>query len=98
MRTLDDAPYPGSFWAIGRSTTVAQTTMEDPESGAIVSGLIITVSGFDETATLLDIQLFIADPDQPPPPDPPEEPKDLEEPGGLEPIGGVTPLGGVTLN
>lgn len=96
METLDGVEYPGAFWCLGRSTSVEQTTMSDPESGASVEGILITVAGFDESATLLEISLFMADPNPilPEPEPEPESQPDPEEGGGLE--GGGIEGGGKT--
>ncbi len=89
MATLDGFEYPTSFWAIGRSVAVEQSTMTDDESGAEVQGLLVSVAGFDETATLMTVQLFVADPDVEPEAEPEEEEEEEEESGG-----GVSKVGG----
>ncbi|MEM1424830.1 MAG: hypothetical protein AAGH64_12620, partial [Planctomycetota bacterium] len=66
MRTHDGAPYPDEFWALGRRVEVVSETVEDGASGAIVEGVIVTVSCFDEWTDLASYQLFVADPDPEP--------------------------------
>lgn len=92
LRTLDGVDYPGSFWSLGRTTTVHSSTMTDPESGANVSGLLVTVAANDEYTTLVELELFVADPNPPPPP-PDEGGEDLG--GGT--LGGGEIIGGGTL-
>lgn len=85
MRTLDGAAYPDSFWTIGRTTTVEPMTMADEESGASVAGVLVTVAGMDEVITLIQVQLFVPDPNP-----------IVEETGGVEeePLEGGGTLGG----
>ena len=87
MQTLDGVEYPTSFWSIGRTTSVEPTTLNDAESGATVSGVLVTVAGLDEKITLIQIQLFVPDPN-PPAPDPEPDPDPAPDPGGGGIIGG----------
>lgn len=65
MQTLDGSPYPSSFWTIGRTTTVEPMTMTDSDSGASVEGVLVTVAGMDDAITLIQVQLFVPDPNPP---------------------------------
>jgi len=62
MQTLDGAPYPDSFWAVGRTMTVAETTITDSKSGAVIKGVKVTVSAVDEESALCSIEAFFAEP------------------------------------
>lgn len=62
METLDGSSYPPSYWAIGRTMTVTQTTVTDPKSGAVIRGARVVITALDETSTLCSVEGFFAEP------------------------------------
>lgn len=62
MESLDGTDYPASFWAVGRTMTVQETTVTDSKSGAVVRGVKVIVSAIDEDKTLCAIEAFFAEP------------------------------------
>ncbi|MFM9959558.1 MAG: prepilin-type N-terminal cleavage/methylation domain-containing protein [Phycisphaerales bacterium] len=62
MQTLDGGTYPASFWALGRTMTIAETTITDTKSGAVVKGVKVIVSAIDEENALCSIEAFFAEP------------------------------------
>jgi len=62
MTTLDDDPYPESFWAIGRRTSVVEETVVDKDTGVEITGLRVIVTTRDEWADLAVIEMFVPEP------------------------------------
>lgn len=62
MESLDGAPYPDSFWAIGRSVTVEETVINEPGMDVAIKGLEVTITSFDEGADLATVEMFIPEP------------------------------------
>ncbi len=62
MQSLDGEGYPFTFNALGRSVIVREVDVVEPEIGAIVRGMEITVTVRDATVDLLTVQTFISEP------------------------------------
>jgi len=62
METLESAPYPDTYWLVGRTVSVVETMMGTGDLGVEVRGMLITVSAYDENRTLSQIQTFIPEP------------------------------------
>lgn len=62
MSTLDGEAYPDTFWAIGRSVTVVETTVQEEALGVSIRGALVTVTAQDENAVLVTLQAFIPEP------------------------------------
>jgi prepilin-type N-terminal cleavage/methylation domain-containing protein len=62
LETLEGAPYPDTFWALGREVEVVHTTMTDGDLSAPVVGAMVTVRVVDSSAVLAEVGLFVAEP------------------------------------
>jgi hypothetical protein len=62
METLDGAPYPATFWSLGREVEVVHTTVTDGELSAPVVGALVTVRVVDSSAVVAEATLFVAEP------------------------------------
>ncbi len=60
--TLDGQAYPDSFWALGRTVSVVEATMEYPDLEVTVRGLRVTVTTYDAMSNLLSIETFVPEP------------------------------------
>jgi len=62
MATLDGEAYPDTFWAIGRSVAVVETTVTEETLGVSVRGALVTVTAHDEHGALVTLQAFVPEP------------------------------------
>lgn len=61
MNTLDGTPYPGTFWAVGRTVSVTETTISD--AGIQIKGLSVVVMALDDmNVTLAQAETFVPEP------------------------------------
>ena len=62
LESLDGEPYPGTFWALGRTVEVDEVTYDAPAVGATVRGMRLRVTVLDEFTDLLTVETFIPEP------------------------------------
>lgn len=63
MRTLDNAAYPSTYWAVGRRVSVKPTRFIEPGIGVEFGGLTITVLAVDaEGRTVASAERFVPEP------------------------------------
>src|SRR5690606_30204324 len=62
MVSLDGQKSPPTFWAIGRTVSVVEESLTEPNLGVSVNGLRITVYAHDEHRNLAVLETFIAEP------------------------------------
>lgn len=62
MTTLDSQQYPETFWALGRSISVQNTTLYEETLDVSVDGITVTVTVLDEGAMLAQAEIFVPEP------------------------------------
>ena len=62
IATLAGRPYPNSYDALGRSVTVDEVVLEEPETGARVKGRRIVVTVFDSRRVVASVETFRPEP------------------------------------
>jgi prepilin-type N-terminal cleavage/methylation domain-containing protein len=62
IATLAGRPYPHSYDALGRSVTVNELILEEPETGARVKGRRIVVNVFDARRVVATVETFRPEP------------------------------------
>lgn len=62
LETLDGETYPEVFWPLGRTVSVQEELVTEPDLGIQIRGLRITVSASDDARTLATIEAFIPEP------------------------------------
>lgn len=61
MNTLDGTPYPDTFWAVGRTVSVTESTISD--AGVQIKGLSVVVTALDDlNVTLAQAETFVPEP------------------------------------
>jgi len=62
LTTLDGAAYPEAYWALGRSLSVTEETMDVAELGVRIRGLRIEVMAFDDQRVVARAETFLPEP------------------------------------
>lgn len=62
IATLEGQPYPETYWTLGRSVIVENTTHQEAGLGIEINGRRITVASFDENRVVAELEMFVPEP------------------------------------